>query len=172
LNQLTTSTKFFKTLVVFAACWITIGQVQAQESKIAIFDSRRVMAESAPAKAAEAKIEQEFSKRDKELRDMAASLKSEAEKLDKDGPILKESERIARQRKLADMDQDWQRKNRTFREDLSQRKNEEIAVVTDKIIKAIKQIAETEKYDVVLQDAVYYNPRIDITDKVLKALAK
>ena len=144
----------------------------AQDSRVAIFDSQRVIRESAPAKAAEAKIEQEFSKRGKELQDMSAKIKTMAEKLDKDSPVLSESERIKRQRELTDLDQDFKRKQRIFNEDLSQRKNEEIAALVDRAVKAVKQIAEAEKYDIVLQDVVYSNPRVDITDKVLKALAK
>ena len=172
MSQLTTPSKLFQRLMVCAACVISVAQVQAQDSRVAIFDSQRVIRESAPAKAAEAKIEQEFSKRGKELQDFATKIKNMADKLDKDSPVISESERIKRQRDLADLDQDFKRKQRIFNEDLNQRKNEEIAALVDRASKAVKQIAEAEKYDIVLQDAVYYNPRVDITDKVLKALAK
>lgn len=155
-----------------AACALSVAPVQAQDSKIAIFDSQRIMRESAPAKAAEAKIEQEFSKRGKELQEMSVKIKAMADKLDKDAPVLSESERIKRQRELIDIDQDWKRKQRIYNEDLSQRRNEEIAALVERAGKAVRAIAEAEKYDIVLQDAVYFNPRIDITDKVLKALAK
>ncbi|MDE2430255.1 MAG: OmpH family outer membrane protein [Burkholderiales bacterium] len=158
--------------MICAACFLSVAQAHAQDSKVAIFDSQRVMRESGPAKAAEAKIEQEFSKRGKDLQEMSAKLKSMAEKLDKDAPVISESERIKRQRELSDFDQDFKRKQRIFNEDLNQRKNEEIAALVDRAVKAVKQIAEAEKYDIVLQDAVYFNPRVDITDKVLKALAK
>lgn len=159
--------------MVCAACAISVAEVHAQDStRVAIFDSQRVIRESAPAKAAEAKIEQEFSKRGKELQDLAARIKATADKLDKDSAVITESERIKRQRDLADLDQDFKRKQRIFNEDLNQRKNEELAALVDRATKVVKQIAEAEKYDIVLQDAVYYNPRADITDKVLKALAK
>ena len=167
-----TPSKLFQRLMVCAACFFSANHVFAQDSRVAIFDSQRVIRESAPAKAAEAKIEQEFSKRGKELQDMSAKIKTMAEKLDKDSTVLSESDRIKRQRELTDLDQDFKRKQRIFNEDLSQRKNEEIAALVDRAIKAVKQIAEAEKYDIVLQDAVYSNPRVDITDKVLKALAK
>ena len=172
MSQLTTPSKLFQRLMICAACLISVTQVQAQDSRVAIFDSQRVIRESAPAKAAEAKIEQEFSKRGKELQDFATKIKNMADKLDKDSPVISESERIKRQRDLADLDQDFKRKQRIFNEDLNQRKNEEIAALVERASKAVKQIAEAEKYDIVLQDAVYYNPRVDITDKVLKALAK
>lgn len=118
------------------------------------------------------KIKQEFSKRGKEVDDLGLKIKAMAEKLEKDAPVISESERIKRQRELTDLDQDFKRKQRIFSEDLNQRKNEEIAALVDRAVKAVKQIAEAEKYDIVLQDAVYFNPRVDITDKVLKALSK
>ncbi len=95
-----------------------------------------------------------------------------SEKLDKEGTVLAESERLKRQRELADLDKDFQRKQREFREDLNQRKNEELATVLERTTRVIKQIAEAEKFDIVFQEAVYASPRIDITDKVLKALNK
>ena len=95
-----------------------------------------------------------------------------ADKLDKDAPVLSESDRIRRQRELGDLDKDFQRRQREFREDLNQRRNEELATVLERTNRVIKQIAEAEKYDIVFQEAVYISPRIDITDKVLKALNK
>jgi outer membrane protein len=144
----------------------------ADETKIGYVSTERVMKESAPAKAAEARLETEFSQRRKELHDFTLKIKAMAEKLDKDSPVIPESDRIKRQRELSDMDQDFQRKQRAYSEDLSQRSREEIAKINDIATKAIKQIAEADKYDVILQDGVYFNPRIDITEKVMKALAK
>ena len=103
---------------------------------------------------------------------MAARIKGLSDKLDKDASVLSESDRIKRQRDLTDLDKDFQRKQREFREDLNQRKNEELAAVLERTNKVIKQIAEAEKYDIVFQEAVHVSPRIDITDKVLKALNK
>lgn len=144
---------------------------QAQEaSKVGFVSTERIFREAAPAKAAQAKIEQEFSRREKELQEMAGRLKSMSDKLDKEAAVLSESDRIKRQRDLADLDKDFQRKQREFREDLNQRRNEELAIVLERTNKVIKQIAEAEKYDIVFQEAVYASPRIDITDKVLKAL--
>lgn len=171
LKQLTPSTSVLKSMLVAASLCLGATQAQAQDFKIAIFDSQRVM-QSGSAKAAEAKIELEFSKRTKELQDMSVRLKAMAEKFDKDVHVLSESERLKRQRELTDLDLDFKRKQRAYNEDLNQRKNEEVAALIERAQKAIKAIAEAEKIDVVLQDAVYANPRIDITDKVLKALAK
>jgi outer membrane protein len=144
--------------------------VGAQELKIGYVNSDRVLRDAAPAKAAQAKLEAEFGKRDKELNDMAVRLKSAADKLEKDAPTLAESERSRRQRELVDQDREIQRKRREFQEDLNQRKNEELAQVVERANRVIKQIFETEKYDLILQEAVFAGPRADITDKVIRAL--
>jgi outer membrane protein len=144
----------------------------AQEVKIGFVNTERIFREAAPAKAAQLKIDQEFSKREKDLQDMAARLKGMSEKLDKDASVLSETDRGRRQRDLGDLDKEFQRKQREFREDLNQRRNEELATVLERTNKVIKQIAEAEKFDLVLQEAVYIGPRIDITEKVLKALNK
>jgi len=145
---------------------------QAQELKIGYVNSDRVLRDATPAKAAQAKLEAEFSKRQKEGDDAAARLKSAAEKLDKDAPTLSEAERNRRQRELVDQDRELQRKRREFQEDLNQRKNEELASVVERANRVIKQIYESEKYDLILQgDAmVFVGPRVDITEKVIKAL--
>ncbi len=157
---------------LLAASMLTMGAAQAQEVKVGFVSTERIFREATPAKTANAKIEQEFSKRDKELQDMGARLKGMADKLDKDAPVLAEADRGRRQRELADLDKDFQRRQREFREDLNQRRNEELATVLERTNRVIKQIAEQEKYDIVFQEAVYISPRIDITDKVLKALNK
>lgn len=142
----------------------------AQELKIGYVNSDRVLRDAAPAKAAQAKLEGEFSKREKDLADMAARLKAASDRLDKDGPTLSETERGRRQRELVEQDREFQRKRREFQEDLAQRKNEELATVVERANRVIKQIFETEKYDLILQEAVFAGPRIDITEKVIKAL--
>ncbi|MEO8297404.1 MAG: OmpH family outer membrane protein [Burkholderiales bacterium] len=143
---------------------------QAQEFKIGYVNSDRVMRDATPARAAQAKLETEFGKREKDLNDTAAKLKTAADKLEKDAPTLSEADRGRRQRDLVEQDRDLQRKQREFREDLQQRKNEELAGVVDKANKVIKQIAEQEKFDLILQDAVHFSARVDITDRVIKAL--
>jgi outer membrane protein len=142
----------------------------AQELKIGYVNSDRVLREAAPAKAAQAKLETEVRKREKELSDMDARLKAAADKLEKDVPTLAEAERNRRQRDLVDQDREIQRKRREFQEDINQRKNEELGQVVERANRVIKQIFETEKYDLILQEAVFAGPRADITDKVIKAL--
>ena len=161
-----------KGLTLFVAGLFFVSGVQAQEMKIGVVSTERIFREAAPYKAAQVKIEQEFAKRQKELQDLANRLKAMAVKLDKDAAVLSDSDRAKRQRELAEVDKDFQRTQREFKEDLNQRRNEEMAIVIERTNKVIKQIAEAEKYDIVLQEAVYISPRIDITDKVLKALSK
>jgi len=172
LKSSTTLTVITKSLTLFVAGLFLVSGVQAQEMKIGVVSTERIFREAAPYKAAQVKIEQEFAKRQKELQDLASRLKAMAVKLDKDAAVLSDTDRMKRQRELAEVDKDFQRTQREFKEDLNQRRNEEMAVVLDRTTKAIKQIAEAEKYDIVLQEAVYISPRIDITDKVLKALNK
>lgn len=143
---------------------------QAQELKIGYVNADKVLREAAPAKAAQAKLETEFSKREKDLADLANKLKVAGDKLDKDSPTLSEAERTRRQRDLVEQDREFQRKRREFQEDLTQRKNEELASVVERANKVMKQIFDAEKYDLILQEAVFAGPKIDITDKVIKAL--
>jgi outer membrane protein len=156
--------------MVGALALVAATAAGAQELKIGYVNSDRVLRDAAPAKAAQAKLEAEFGKRDKELNDMAVRLKSAADKLEKDAPTLAESERSRRQRELVDQDREIQRKRREFQEDLNQRKNEELAQVVERANRVIKQIFEAEKYDLILQEAVFAGPRADITDKVIRAL--
>ena len=143
---------------------------QAQEFKAGFVNTDRIFREATTAKAAQAKLEQEFSRREKELVDMGNTLKTASDKFEREAPTMAESQRTARQRQLVDQDRDFQRKRREFQEDLSARKNEELSQVLERANKVVKQVAEAEKYDVILQEAVYINPKHDITDKVLKAL--
>ena len=142
----------------------------AQELKIGYVNSERVMRESSPAKAAQAKLQTEFSKREKELDDAAGKLKAAADKLEKDATTLSEGERNRRQRELVESDRDLQRKRREFQEDLNQRRNEELATVVERANRVIRQIFEGEKYDLVLQEVIFASNRVDITEKVIKVL--
>ena len=145
-------------------------QVQAQEFRIGFVSTDRIFKEASTAKAAQGKLEQEFSKREKDLVDLQATLKSLADKFEREAPTLPEGQRASRQKQLVDQDREFQRKRREFQEDLNSRKNEELQQVLERANKVVKLVAESEKYDLVLQEAVYVNPKHDITDKVIKAL--
>ena len=143
---------------------------QAQEFRIGFVNTDRIFKEASSAKAAQVKLEQEFAKREKELQELGVNLKSSADRLEREAPTLSESQRAIRQKQLVDMDRDFQRKRREFQEDLNSRKNEELQQVLERANKVVKTVAEAEKYDLVLQEAVYVNPKHDITDKVIRAL--
>lgn len=160
------------TLSVLAAAILCIAAPAAfAESKIGFVNSDRVMREAAPAVRAQQRLEKEFEKRDQELQRLGKELQALQEDLERNGVTMAEADRRTKERSFNDLNRDFQRKQREFREDLNQRRNEELASVLDRANRAVKQIAEAEKYDVILQEAVYASPRIDITDKVVKALA-
>lgn len=138
--------------------------------RIGYVNSDRVLRDATPAKAADAKLEAEFGRRRKELADSEARLRTLAEKFEKDRVTLNEAERTRREREVLDLDRDLQRKRRELQEDFGQRRNEEIAALVERANRAIRQVSEQEKYDLILQDVVYANPRIDITDKVIRIL--
>ena len=164
------NTSFLKSSAAAALLALAALGAQAQELKIGYVNADRVLRDATPAKAAQTKLEAEFGKREKELADMANKLKAAGEKLDKDAPTLAESERNRRQRELVEQNRDFDRKRREFQEDLTQRKNEELASVVERANKVMKQIFDSEKYDLIIQEAVFAGPKIDITDKVIKAL--
>jgi len=139
--------------------------------KIGFVNTERILRDAVPAKAAQAKLEAEFAKRDRELQEMGTRLKQLGERLERDAMVMSETERTRRQREAADIDKDFQRRQREFREDLNQRRNEELSQVVERANRVIRQIAEKEKFDLILQEAVYASGRIDITDIVLQALS-
>lgn len=156
--------------LVTAVC--VLAPAQAQSSRIAWLSTERLYNESRLAKLAGDKLAEEFKARERAVQDLAIRLKAASEKLEKELPMLGEPERIKRQREYFELDKEFQRRQREFREDLNQRTNEERAVIADKATQIIKQLAQTEGFDVVLQDAIWASPRIDITEKVLAALDK
>ncbi len=158
----------FLGLLSAGLAWAPLAQ--GQEFRIGFVNTDRIFKEANTAKAAQTKLEQEFSKREKDLNEMGVTLKTSADKLERESPTLADSQRVARQKQLVDLDRDFQRKRREFQEDLNARKNEELQQVLERANKVVKTVAEAEKYDLVLQEAVYVNPKHDITDKVIKAL--
>jgi len=146
------------------------GLAFAQEFRVGFVNTDRIFREANTAKQAQTKLEQEFARREKELVDMGNTLKTASEKLERDAPTLSEAQRNQRQRALAEQDRDFQRKRREFQEDLNARKNEELQQVLERANRVVRQVAEAEKYDLILQEAVYINPKHDITDKVIRAI--
>lgn len=161
--------KYFSLAALFCAVCILASPAVAQ-SKIGFVNTQRIFDESEPAKRASKKLEGEFAKREKEINDLDTRLRTESQKLEKDGPVLSESQRNQRQRVVADLDREFQRKQREFREDVNQRRNEELSAVLQLANATLKDIAAKEGYDAIFQDAAYANPKLDVTQKVLEAL--
>jgi len=140
------------------------------QGKIGVVQIERIVRDSAPAMRAQKKLEAEFSKREAELGKVADQLKRMQDELEKEGVTMSETQRRNKERDFNDLSRDFQRKQREYREDVNQRRNEELSQVIEAANRIIRQIAESEKYDIIFQEAAYANPRIDITDKVIKAL--
>ncbi len=157
-------------LVICATMALAAAAASAQDFKVGIVNLDRIFREANSAKAAQVKLEQEFTKREKEIAEFGAQIKAQSEKLERDAPTLSETQRTTRQRQLVDQDREFQRKRREFQEDLNNRKNEELQLVIERANKVVKALAEAEKYDLIVQEAVYVNPKLDITDKVIKSL--
>ena len=160
-----------KKLALIALALSALGATAfAQDSKVGYINTQRITTESAIAKAAQVKLEQEFSRRGKELGDLQSALKTFSEKFERDTPTMTESQRGSRQKEFAELNRDFQRKQREYQEDLNGRRNEELQQVLEKATKAVRVVAEAEKYDLVIQEVVYSNTKHDITEKVLKIL--
>jgi outer membrane protein len=145
---------------------------QGGEYKIGFVNTERLFREAVPAKRAQQKLEKEFAGRDADIQKLTKDSRDVQAQLDKEGVAMPEAERRNKERDLANMTRDLQRLQREFREDLNLRRNEELAAVQERANKVIQQIAEQEKFDLILQDPVVFaSTRIDITDKVIKALA-
>ncbi len=156
------------TLLVFFG--LMAFSAQAQETRIGYVNTDRIFKEASIAKQAQSKLEQEFSKREKDLNDSGNALKSAIEKFEREAPTLSESQRMTRQKQLGEQDRDFQRKRREFQEELNARKNEEMQLLVERANRVIKQFGDSEKYDLIVEGGLYINPKHDITDKVLKVI--
>ncbi|MFN2643364.1 MAG: OmpH family outer membrane protein [Burkholderiales bacterium] len=167
--------RFLAAALVATASAVAIAQdkgatATALTGKFGFVNTERILRDAIPAQRAQKKIEAEFQKRDQELARLADQLKRMQDELEKNGVTMTENQRRIKEREFAELNRDFQRKQREFREDLNQRRNEELAQVVEQANRVIRQIAEQEKFDIIFQDAVFASPRIDITDKVIKAL--
>ena len=153
-------------LLVFAA-----AAAVAQDMKIGFVDVERIRRESAPAERASKQLEKEFAPRAQDLQRREAQIKTLQGQLEKDAMTMSESDRRGKEQELSRMTVDFQRLQREYREDLNLRRNQELATLFERADRVIKQIADAEKFDLIVQEAVFRSPRIDITERVLKALS-
>jgi outer membrane protein len=164
---------FIRATAALAIAFVaTLATAQSGDYKIGFVNTERLFREATPAKRAQQKLEREFAGRDGDIQKLNKQVRDLQALLEKDGVTMAESDRRNKERDLANMSRDLQRLQREFREDLNLRRNEELGAVQERANKVIQQIAEAEKFDLILQDPVVYaSGRIDITDKVIKALA-
>src|SRR5262245_56607511 len=158
------------TLLVAGLCLLAASGAARAQGKIGVVQLERIVRDSAPAMRAQKKLEAEFAKREAELRRNSDQLKRMQDELEKDGVTMSETQRRNKEREFGEQSRDFQRKQREYQEDVNVRRNEELAQVIEQANRIIRQIAESEQYDIIFQEAAYANPRIDITDKVIKAL--
>jgi outer membrane protein len=151
--------------------WSLAAGAQAPQLKIGFVNTERVFREAPPAKRAQQVLEREFGTRNAELSKLEKEGRDLQAELERDNVTMPEATRRDKERRLADISRDFQRKQREVREDLNMRRNEELAKVQERATRIINQIAEQEKFDLILQEAVFASGRIDITEKVIKALA-
>jgi outer membrane protein len=157
-------------LLVGALGALSTPQAYAQEFKVGFINTERIFREATTAKTAQSKLEKEFAQREKALVNMSNQLKAQADALERNSVTLSQAQLASRQKELAEKDREFQRTRQAFQEDLNIRKNEELQQILEKANQVVKQIAQSEKYDMVLQEAVYVNPKYDITERVLKLL--
>jgi len=143
---------------------------QTAELKIGFVNTEKVFRDSQLAVKAQKKLEKEFQAREQDIQKLVKQARDLQTYLEKEGLTLSETERNKKQKDLANLSRDLQHDQRAFREDLNQRKNEEFAAVQERARKAILDIAEKEKFDLILENVVYASPKVDVTDRVLKSL--
>jgi len=155
-----------------AALMLAASVAGAADIKIGFVDVERIRRESAPAERASKQLEKEFAPRAQELQRREAQVKSLQGQLEKDVMTMSEGERRSKEQELSRLSVDLQRLQREYREDLNMRRNQELGTLFERADRVIKQIADAENFDLILQEAVFRSPRIDITERVIKALAE
>lgn len=163
--------EWVRAAAALALCAVA-GAAAAADLKVGFVNTERVLRESAPALRAQKKLEREFEKREADLKKMSQQIRDQQAAFDRNSAVMSEADRKNKERELATMQRDFQRNERTFLDDVNQRKNEELSGLQERANKVIQQIADTEKFDLILQEPVVWaSPRIDITDRIIKALA-
>lgn len=148
------------------------GQVLANELKIGYVNTERLFRDSPLAVRTLKKLEQEFAKRDQDIQKLVKQARDAQQALDKENLTMSEADKVRKGRELAAMTREIQRAQREYREDINQRRNEEFSAIQEKARKLILEIAEREKFDLVLENAIYAGPRVDVTDRIMKLLER
>ncbi len=161
--------KQFAVSLALASAFVAMPAAAA-DAKIGFVNTERLLREAPLSVTAQKKLEREFAARDQDLQKLAKQARDLQTLLDKDGVTMSDSERKNKERDLGNLNRELQRQGREFREDLNLRRNEELGQIQERARKAIQDIAKAEKFDIIVEQAVYVDPRNDITDRVMKAL--
>lgn len=165
----------YTSTIIRLGCAAVLGfglsaQAAAAEAvqKIGFINTERVYLESKQAQGIQAKLEKEFSGRQKALQ----KLQKEGADLEKklaDSKLQGEA-REAAAKQWGELVQRFRRAQAELAEDYNLRRNEEFAALQQNANRVILDLAKKEGYDVILQDVIYVNSKFDITDRVVKAM--
>lgn len=145
----------------------------ATEVKVGYVQVDKLLQEAPQTAETGKKLEKEFSPRSMELDKLQKQIRDLENSLETNRSNTSDADKRMKERDITNMRLEFQRKQRELREDINLRKNEELAVLQDRINKAVQTVSESEGYDLVVYSGVAYaSKRIDITDKVLKLLGK
>lgn len=139
-------------------------------AKIGFVNTERVMREVMPAQQAQKRLKIEIDRRDQEMRVLVAQMKKLELALEKSTPPLSETERRTKRREFTELNRDFERKKQDYADELALRRNEAVGQVMEQANRAIRRVAEQENLDAVFQEAAFASGRIDITEKVIKAV--
>ncbi len=161
------------TAAAVAAVMCGSAAAVAADFKIGLVSPARILAESAPpAVAAQEKLKSYFKKREDELNRDIRDFRTRAQKFEKDSPVMTESERLKQRQSLAESERDIARRQRALVEERNQRANEESQIILQRANRIIQDIAKKQKFDLIIQDAIWVSPKVDITEQVIKELNK
>ena len=158
-------------LVVCAAIALCVARpARADDYRIGVLHVERILQQSAAAKAAHDRIEQEFKARDADIARREQAVRDATAQLEKERATLQSDERATRERALESNTRDVQRLRQQFAEDLRTRQFEELDKLKERLDRVLTQFAKERNYDLILQDALFVGRAVDITDEVIKAL--
>lgn len=160
-------------IFLFSLTTMLLGSGMAHaQLKIGYVNTQRILVDAPQAAKAKQKIEKEFERRSQELQRLATQLQNLQDSVEKNAVTMSEAQRRNKEREFTELSREFQRRQREYREDLNLRQNEEMAAIFERLTNAINLVAEREKFDLILQEAVYFSSRIDITDRVIRALGE
>ncbi|HBC70272.1 MAG: OmpH family outer membrane protein [Duodenibacillus sp.] len=159
-----------KTLIAMLACAAVSAGAASADFKVGVVNPGRVLSESAPAIAAQKKLQSYFKAREDELNRAVRDFRTRAQNFEKNSAVMTESERLKQRQDLAERERDISRRQRALLEERNQRANEESQIILSRANRIIQDLARKQNYDLILQEAVYVNPKIDLTNEVIRQL--